>query len=405
MLKRTKRMRNRDRADRHEKKGRGRFQYRQRDASTVKDHANQQSGNWDIMFSNRYKMFIPEAKKKYRIRILPPTWDDDAQKGMGYEIWRHSSVGADNQRYLCLRLMKNEDCPVCEESDDLKREAGGDRDSDEDKASYKLKAKKGYVYWIVVRGEEDEGPQLWAPTWQIDRDINGLCEDDETGETLFIDHPDEGYDVLFSTVKKGRYTECIKFKLSRHSSPISDDQDQQDEWLKFIQKRPVPSAFVFYDKDHIDKVLSGGKARDDDDDEDDEDSTRSSRRRRKNRDDDDDDDRPSRRSMRDEDEDEIDDEDEDLDGDDDDDEDTRKSSRKRSRRRDDDDDEDDESEDDDEERDSDAEDRRKRSSKGVSSSGRDRSKKRPHLERETPKRRMLSKLKSRRRDEDDDDEE
>jgi hypothetical protein len=196
---------------------RKRFGYTRRDPNMMKDHANQKGGNYDNTFKSQYKVFRPKAGTEYRIRIMQPTWEgDDKQKHYGYEFWKHSGVGPDGQRYLCNRLMRQQECCCCIEVDELKRAASTKADPKkcpEGQASYDLKAKKNYAYWCVVRGEEQEGPQIFPVSWVVDRDMCAQCQDAETGASIYIDDPDEGHDLKFKCEAKGKYTEMLGWKF------------------------------------------------------------------------------------------------------------------------------------------------------------------------------------------------
>jgi gp32 DNA binding protein like len=293
--------RERDRGAERGERGRGerkgKFNYTRRDASVLKKRATQSAGMYDSIFKQEYPVFTPKVGESYRIRIMPPTWENNEH--YGHELYVHSGVG--DQRYVCLNKMKGEECPPCEEEKDVKR--GGSDKATKD-AAYAWKSKKSVIFWIIDREDEAAGPQLWKAVWMVDRDIVALSIDEHTNETLYIDDPDEGYDVEFKCTKKGEYSEITAIKIARKPSPLADDSRQQDEWLGYIQENPIPETFQYFDAAHIAEVMAGGKTRADKD-EDDEDNPRSrSDRKRPRRDEDDEDDAPrGRRSLRDDDED------------------------------------------------------------------------------------------------------
>ena len=264
-----------------------RFKYKKRDASSVKERQNQRSGNFDSIFKDNFKTYKVKDGKNL-IRILPPTWDDARHYGLDIHV--NYSIGVDNQTYLSLSKMKNEKDPI----EEGRRAA--EREGDEKLASA-LKPKKRVLMWVIDRMEEDEGPQLWASPWTVDRDVANLCFDEDTNEAIQIDDPEEGADLRFYREGKGRNTEYnpAKMKILK-PSPLSDDEGLQQEWLDFVADNPLPTVLNYYDYDHIAAVFSGGKAKEDDDDDDD-DKPRSKLKRGKASDDDDDD-KPVRRKSR-----------------------------------------------------------------------------------------------------------
>src|ERR1044072_7044622 len=245
---------------RDNKAGKFEFKYRKVDPSKVKERATQSGGKYDQMFKIG-PVFSPKSGNSYRLRIMPPGWENT--DGYKHRIWVHSNVVVDNQRYICLQQHKDEPCPNCEETAVLQR--NGDNDP-----AYKLKAKARDVCFVIDRDAEDKGPQIWAPSWTVDRDIAALCVSKRTGEVLYIDDPDNGFDIEFDCVDQGGFPQVKAIKIDRSSSPLADAPKQQRRWLRFVTENPIPDLLVFYEYDHIKKVLEGGKVETDDDDSDDE---------------------------------------------------------------------------------------------------------------------------------------
>jgi gp32 DNA binding protein like len=223
------------------------FKYQARTAEHVKVRAEQQGGMYDNIFQN-YPTFKAKVGNNL-LRVLPPTWDKADH--YGYDIYRHESIGPDNSMYLCLKEMKGEACPVCEERSELDR-LGETKDAAE------LKPRHRVVVWIVDRDQEKEGPMIWDMSWTMDKDIAALSENKRTGEILLIDHPDEGYDFEFS--REGTTMTNTKYvgkSIARRPSPINDDPEIQDQWLNFITEHPIPTVLNFYSYEHIASVFSG----------------------------------------------------------------------------------------------------------------------------------------------------
>lgn len=293
--------RGRDDDDRGGRRG-GRFEYRQRDASSARKRAESSGKDFD-----RYLQDVADAYAVNDgdnvVRILPPTWDD--AEHYGHDIYVHYEIGPDKGTYLCLNKMKGEKCPICEERKRAQNEG------DEDYAK-KLEPKKRVLVYVIDRNKEKEGIKVWAMPWTLDRDIVKVSVDKRTGEVLPIDHPDDGYDVMFERTGKGPRTEYVGVSIDRKSSPLDNDKA-----LDFAQEHPLPTLLKFYPYDHIASVFDGGSPpaggrdrRRDDDDDDDRRGSGSSRSDRGGRDRDDrgagrrgdDDDRRDKRSSAQEDE-------------------------------------------------------------------------------------------------------
>lgn len=253
--------RGRDDDDRGGRRGGSRFQYRERDASSARKRAESSGKDFD-----RYLQDVADAYAVNDgdnvVRLLPPTWDD--AEHYGHDIYVHYEIGPDKGTYLCLNKMKGEKCPICEERKRAQNEG------DEEYAK-KLEPKKRVLVYVIDRNKEKEGIKVWAMPWTLDRDIVKVSVDKRTGEVLPIDHPDDGYDVMFERTGKGPRTEYVGVSIDRKSSPLDDDKA-----LDFAQEHPLPTLLKFYSYDHIASVFGGGspsaggrdRGRDDDDDDD-----------------------------------------------------------------------------------------------------------------------------------------
>jgi hypothetical protein len=113
--------------------------------------------------------------------------------------------------------------------------------------------------WIIDRNNEKDGPKFWDMSWTMDKDIASLSINKRTGEALLIDDPENGYDFEFVREGKGLNTRYIGKQISRQSSPISDDERQQEVWLEFITENPIPDVLNFYSYDYIAKIFTGRK--------------------------------------------------------------------------------------------------------------------------------------------------
>ncbi len=322
------------------------FSYTQRSDADMRKRKNQSSGNYDSPWKDQVTMFkVSDGTNK--VRILPPTWENPTH--YGYDAWVHYGIGADKGSYMCPKKMGEGDCQICELAGELRR------DGDE-KGADNCKPTRRVACWIINRKAPEEGPLFWSMPWTVDRDFAAVADDDESGEMLVVDHPEDGYDLSFKREGQGRNTKYGAIKIARTASPISEDEDEQDGWIDFVVDNPVPEMLNYHEEDHIRGVLAGTKDKDSDDDDDDDPEARMATRSRRTRtkDEDEDDDTPPpkprrRRSKPDPEPDDDDGDDLDAAGDDDDKDEPEKprKSRRRSRESLDDDDGDDDDGDDD----------------------------------------------------------
>ena len=268
-------------------KKRSGFSYQRRSEKSVRERAEQTGGRFDSPFKPGFDTFRPKPGDNL-IRILPPTWEGE-HENFGMDIWVHGWVGPDNGSYLCLSKMKGKPCPICDAAKECK-------DAGEADDAKKLEAKRRVLTWILDRdGEDPNQPVLYSMSWTTDRDINALCTNKRTGKVLYIDNPDEGYDIQFK--RKGTTatnTEYYAWQVDRDSSPLSDSPKEQEKILEFIQENPLDSVLKYYNAEYLEKVMSGAVEQKDPDEEEEEET--------KTRDEDEEEDRPRRSKAKDDDE-------------------------------------------------------------------------------------------------------
>lgn len=274
-----------------EREDRG-FKYKKRDKDVVRQRANSKGGGYDSIVHSKYKMYKARDGKNI-IRILPPTWDDAGHYALS--IFVNYSIGVDNQSYLSLAKHGKGKDPIAE----ARKQA--ERDGDE-KLTKALKPRERALMWVIDRLDEDEGPQLWAAPYTVDKDICSICYDEDTKDVVWIDEPKTGQDIRFYKEGTGLTTEypAAKMKLMGQS-PLHDDETVMEEWLDYVNENPLPDCLNFYDYDHIKAVFNGaGPSEDDDDDDEDV----KPRKRASKSDDDDEDEKPRKRASRDDDDEE-----------------------------------------------------------------------------------------------------
>ena len=232
--------RDRDRGGRDE---RPKFSYQSRNAADVKKRAEGDDGKYDVYLDSSVKTFKVNDGDN-TLRLLPPTWDNPTHYGL--DAYIHYGIGPDRQSYLCLHKMKDEACPICEER------ARAVRDGDEAYAK-ELNATKRVLVYMIDRDAEKEGVQAWAMPNTLDRDIVKVSVDKRSGEVLPLDHPEEGYDVMFEKKGAQMRTEYLGVQLARRASDIGDDK-----WLDFAVEHPLPSMLKYYSYEHILAAFGGG---------------------------------------------------------------------------------------------------------------------------------------------------
>jgi gp32 DNA binding protein like len=230
-----------------------RFPYQPRDPNVVKIRSNQRSGDFDSIYKERVKIFKPREGKN-TIRILPPSWPQADH--YGYEIFVNYGIGVDDNAYLSLSAMKNEADPLAEARKQAERE--GDK-----KLADSLKPNKRVLFYLIDRMAEEEGVQLWAAPWTVDKCFCGIAIDEDTGSVTMVDHPEDGYDIVFTKEGTGLTTKypAEKMRIKKAPSPLHEDENLANEWLGYIQENPLPDQLNFYPYEHIANAFEGHVAK------------------------------------------------------------------------------------------------------------------------------------------------
>lgn len=274
------------------KKGGFFSRYRPPASDHVKRQGERRGGKFDSIFKGNFDTFTPKEGDN-TIRILPAGWEGNDD--YAYQVWIHWGIGADESAYLCLRKMKGETCPICQEVARMKADGEGED-------AKRIDCKERFICWVIDRTDRDETPSLYSMPAQVYKDLNALCYSSKTGKAIFVDNPDDGYDVIIRRTGTKLNTKYLP-SVERDATAVTDDSDKYKELEDWVQDNQVPECLQFFDTDYLEKALSGQIDRNADDEDDEKGSRKSSRR--SSRDEDDEDERPRRgKSRRDDDEDE-----------------------------------------------------------------------------------------------------
>jgi hypothetical protein len=222
----------------------GRFVYRggDRTVEELNRRGKQLGGGYDSYLQTDLQMFKPKEGEN-TIRILPrsgePYWE--------LPIHVHFGVGPDEATYLCLKEMKGEECPVCEAR-------LGAADKEESDA---MRPKGRALCWLIDRNDQKSGPQLWAMPGRMFRDLRGREVDRRHGGVIKIDDPEEGYDITFSRTGTGNRTAYESIEVDRESSPIHQNEKQQEAWLDYVVDHALDDVLNYYEAEYIGKVMTG----------------------------------------------------------------------------------------------------------------------------------------------------
>jgi len=112
--------------------------------------------------------------------------------------------------------------------------------------------------------------------WTLNRDLNAACVDKLSGEVLWADDPEDGYDFSFTIDDKSKqWRQYVGAQVSRKSSPLSNDEREQEDWLQQAVDNPVTEQTIFRSYDELAEIFSGASpsTEEDEDLDDDDDET------------------------------------------------------------------------------------------------------------------------------------
>ena len=157
------------------------------------------------------------------IRVLPAY---DAEHDMALDIHVHYGVGGDKSSFLCLKKMKDEDCPICEQA--LKYQQAG-----KEEEAKRLRPARRTLFFILDREKEDEGVKLFeAPTASVGDPLISLCLNRRTRKIIDITDINVGYDVIIVRKGTGMTTKYKSVTLDQTPSKL-DDESLLDDILPF----------------------------------------------------------------------------------------------------------------------------------------------------------------------------
>lgn len=155
---------------------------------------------------------------KSQIRIVPSMYNPD---NPFTELKFHNKLA----KYPILALSNfGEQDPV----EDLIEKLRETSDKENWSLSGKLTPRPRYFVPVIVRGEEDKGVRIWSIGITTYKALLTLAADEEIGDYTDIAN---GTDMVVEKVKKDPFPE-ITIRAKRTSSPLSENKEELEKWLK-----------------------------------------------------------------------------------------------------------------------------------------------------------------------------
>ncbi len=169
--------------------------------------------------SNRLPVWSPK-EGRWRIRFLPP-WSSAGE--VGYQARIHWNLPPDNNSMPCPHTVERE-CELCDYIKEL-------RIQKHPKAA-EMYAKRRIFYNIILRDEEDKGPQVYASGVQVYEAVLAYLYDDEWGDITDVE---TGRDMILE--RTGQSKEDTRYQLlpTKDASPLHTDASVVAKWLDAAQ--------------------------------------------------------------------------------------------------------------------------------------------------------------------------
>jgi len=163
--------------------------------------------------------FTPKQGRNI-LRILPEVYD---MEFFFQPVGKHYFPDGENVYCPNFTSEKELDCPVCEIVKELNQAS--------DKASKKLASQLGVrrSWWmnVIDRNNEGVGPLIFTPGVTVFNSIISYISDPDYGDITDLH---EGTDLIIERDGQGLDT-TYEVKAKRKESPLSDDDNQMDDWL------------------------------------------------------------------------------------------------------------------------------------------------------------------------------
>ena len=175
--------------------------------------------------------------KSHKVRLLPVHPVDNINF-YGMTVHVHTNVGVNGDQFLCLKRMKNTNCPICEQQTAL-------WDTEPDMAK-ELYPQTRYLVWVVDLSvtQDKQVAEIWScPRTAMD-DILGVSYKKSTDEILNLADIDDGIAIYFDREKTQgtNFSKYKNFQLDDSSTPA------KDEWLEGILSFAEILDYATYDE-------------------------------------------------------------------------------------------------------------------------------------------------------------
>lgn len=209
------------------------------DLSAVKERLGAFNNNNREQKKDYSEIFWKPSEGKQVVRIVPSAYNPSFPF---QELKFHYGIG----KYPMIALSNFEKQDPIEE---FCKELRKTDDRDNWSLAGKISPKTRIFAPVVVRGEEDKGVRLWGFGVTIYKALLALAEDEDVGDYTDVIN---GWDLVVEQVPGNPYPET-SVRIKPKQTPLSDNNDQVDLWLK--EQPNAKESFTQYDYNFVRKQL------------------------------------------------------------------------------------------------------------------------------------------------------
>jgi len=133
-------------------------------------------------------------------------------------------------------MMAKKACPICVQANKLMA-TGNEKDY---KKAKKFQPRRRIYMNVIVRGQESDGPKVWAFGVMIEEQLYEIRKDPEEGGPYT--NPVKGFDLIVRRKGTGQNdTEYTITPSTKRPSPLHEDAAQMNEW---IESQPTHDRYM-----------------------------------------------------------------------------------------------------------------------------------------------------------------
>lgn len=169
---------------------------------------------------------------------------EDARKDHDYPV-----------QVVCPREHGGQNCTICKWAFELYANGKKNKNKADKELGYQALPKTQYFVNVIVRGEEDKGPQVWRMSGRMMEDLAAMAKNPKIGN--YSNPGDRGFDLIVTRKGTGPMDTRYSIAASRMNEPLSDDVVLSDKWI--TEQHDLSQLVVLNSlEDQVERILEWG---------------------------------------------------------------------------------------------------------------------------------------------------